>query len=731
MKKVLFGLLILTTLGLILAACLNPSIEGADASLPRAVALNDADRAVAAVIKPVVSGKTNASGKDISSNAQGAAVPGMYFFWDPKQKNNGFLKVEASLFDNYKSFVLTTKEANKYWDFLILHNPAQPRSPDGYYVYSIPKQEKNINGVWISDYVDKPFALQDYDYTEFVGDVPNPDRGYYRPNDGWTVPVTGGLNQSASPSVGNTTINGTSVTANARLIHCYFGLQRYTTKYNRSGTVGQDGPITEDGLAYIRNTLQRVREIGGMINPRFTYDPSGNYENWNGAEPEGLCGIPGYENLTWWEYHIQQVKPILQDYEDVLFAVDLGWFGPWSEMHTTRANNRVNYVKLANAMLDAVPGEVPLLSHSGAFLAWYNDTYGTSFDYSNMETLPPRERHTPEARFGMFNDSYGNGVAGGTYPDAGIANDNGSLSEGYQLCGPNGDQVIYDVNNPYYEDPTLSATIAKLPPGRGDGSFMYYENFKYFDRSKMLRWMGGQKSYYGGEVILGNLPYGYFPSIPREASIAGTAYLNSGFSNHSRWSSMVYNEANIDVDIVYPTTGKQNLGYSIPGYTDRAFFDPVYDGRNCEEFMRDRLGYRLVLREAYLQENVRAEGFLKFKGKIQNVGFGNVVNDKNVYAVLKNVDTGDTYITLTDLDTWDWQKDLDGRASNVAAWRDMNFTVDMNKFGAVLPGNYNVYLKIQGPKEQSYNLRCVRLANKGDIWDADLGANLIGTTLVY
>jgi hypothetical protein len=87
-------------------------------------------------------------------------------------------------------------------------------------------------------------------------------------------------------------------------------------------------------------------------------------------------------------------------------------------------------------------------------------------------------------------------------------------------------------------------------------------------------------------------------------------------------------------------------------------------------------------------------------------------------------------MALTDLDARDWRPDLDSRADNTAAWRDMNFTVKMSAFGSVPAGNYDIYLKINDPKETNTNERCIRFANKGNGWNADLGANLIGSTTV-
>ena len=166
--------------------------------------------------------------------------------------------------------------------------------------------------------------------------------------------------------------------------------------------------------------------------------------------------------------------------------------------------------------------------------------------------------------------------------------------------------------------------------------------------------------------------------------------------------------------------------------TKTAVFDNVYDGRNGLEYFRDRMGYRLVLREAKASASVRPDGLLKFEGKIQNVGFGNVINRKRVSVILKSRSGSAIYTATTDLDARAWLTAADGdsRAENTAAWRDMKFTIKMSEFGKVPPGEYNLYLKINDPKEQSANRRCIRFANKGNSWNAELGANFLGSTSV-
>lgn len=63
-------------------------------------------------------------------------------------------------------------------------------------------------------------------------------------------------------------------------------------------------------------------------------------------------------------------------------------------------------------------------------------------------------------------------------------------------------------------------------------------------------------------------------------------------------------------------------------------------------YMRDRQGYRLVLREANASERVQENGPLIFEGKVRNVGFSNVVNKKNMSVILKSKDSKNSYMTI-------------------------------------------------------------------------------------
>jgi len=140
------------------------------------------------------------------------------------------------------------------------------------------------------------------------------------------------------------------------------------------------------------------------------------------------------------------------------------------------------------------------------------------------------------------------------------------------------------------------------------------------------------------------------------------------------------------------------------------------------------MGYRLVLREAYVYAK---DGILEFKGKIQNVGFGNVINEKRVTVLLQPKAGGECFTADTNLDPRDWLVAHDGnsRPDSTAAWRDLSFAIKLNELGKMPPGEYNIYLKINDPKETSKNKRCIRFANY-DMWDAALGANMVGEVAI-
>ena len=149
---------LVTSAAIAAAALVLAATAGASAAQPvsKIVWYGDSDKDVAVTVAPSDSSRTNASGDKIPSNAHSADFPGVYFIWDAKQKDTGYLKVDAGLFDQFESFTLTTKESNTYTGFVIKPAAGQAKTDDGCYVFFIDKMvPKNINMVFIGGWVDK------------------------------------------------------------------------------------------------------------------------------------------------------------------------------------------------------------------------------------------------------------------------------------------------------------------------------------------------------------------------------------------------------------------------------------------------------------------------------------------------------------------------------------------------------------------------------------------------
>ncbi len=543
-------------------------------------------------------------------------------------------------------------------------------------------------------------VLQPLDYTENPVDVPNPDRGFVKSNDDHTsdgplvLPVSGKVaisqwtGQPWEMKYQPLTLGGvnpdrpvvtTSVRVTPGVVQFYIDLRHFSSRsrLNNTGTIqyGTTQPSTADALAVLRDALLFVRDrTNSTVHLRPTYDGMGwSYRDRYDTEPEGMSTVAGFEHLTWIEYHLLQLKPIFHEFEDIIMVVDAGTFGPWGEIHTsTLSRDPAANTLLLNALLDAIPLSRSIMVKAGQVVPWYNATHGTDISYS----------------------------IGGH-----LALDDNSVVPPPRSGSPQSRFGIFDDS---YE--------------RGDSA-----------RDRVLNLVRGQRNFFGGELGGGTHDpsdiYTTPPALLYTSAFYRTAYLCAEWSGGRMkvLEEFPYAKDTIDVDVTFPHNKK----------TVAVLYDPIYEGKNVLEYFRDRLGYRLVLREANVSESVERNGTLRFEGKLQNVGFGNVVNRKNVSVILKPKAGSESYRALTNLDARDWQaaevgpngEMPDSRATNTGAWRAVNFSIKMTDFGDVPAGDYDIFLKINDPKEASPNKRSIQFANR-NIWNASLGANFIGSTTV-
>ena len=64
--------------------------------------------------------RTDASGDKIPSNAHSTDFPGLYFYWNDKQKDPSVLEVQDWVFDLFEggSFILTAKNTRAYQELV-------------------------------------------------------------------------------------------------------------------------------------------------------------------------------------------------------------------------------------------------------------------------------------------------------------------------------------------------------------------------------------------------------------------------------------------------------------------------------------------------------------------------------------------------------------------------------------------------------------------------------------
>lgn len=178
-KLSILAIVVVMAFGVALAANSKAfALNAASAKTTSTIVWNgEPDKAVAKNIDAVQNNtRKNASGAKITSNAHSDDFPGIYFIWDSKQKDNGYLKVESWVFDKYESFVLTSKESSTYWDFTIALQDGQSMTSDGCYVFYIPKvyNNKNINMVFVSEFTNNEVV------SHYVPMVSTTDTGYFQ-----------------------------------------------------------------------------------------------------------------------------------------------------------------------------------------------------------------------------------------------------------------------------------------------------------------------------------------------------------------------------------------------------------------------------------------------------------------------------------------------------------------------------------------------------------------------
>ena len=149
--------------------------------------------------------------------------------------------------------------------------------------------------------------------------------------------------------------------------------------------------ISEEYLQTIRTYFQSMRDGGAKCILRFCYSNGMNESDkpWD-ADPA--------LTLT----HVAQVKPLIQEFADIIYVVQAGFIGSWGEWYyTDNYTDNATRKTLLEALLDAVPDSRQIELRTPAFKM---NLYG----YSLADTLTRATAHTTDvkARLAGHNDCF-------------------------------------------------------------------------------------------------------------------------------------------------------------------------------------------------------------------------------------------------------------------------------------------------------------------------------------
>ena len=214
-------------------------------------------------------------------------------------------------------------------------------------------------------------------YTENDAIFANPERGFYKHFDC--------LSSSASALTAST-VQAERTGNNVTLF--YTG--HYLTEFVK-------GDISDKYLQLFRKNMQALRDGGAKCLLRFAYTNSTDKKPYD-ATPEVVAR------------HIEQLKPIIQEYSDVILCFQSGFIGVWGEGYYTDnfvfdPQTPAEHAKrkaVIDAMLDAIPADRQVALRTPMFK---RNMYATS--YTDTLTLATAYDGSAKARICAFNDCFG------------------------------------------------------------------------------------------------------------------------------------------------------------------------------------------------------------------------------------------------------------------------------------------------------------------------------------
>lgn len=212
---------------------------------------------------------------------------------------------------------------------------------------------------------------------------PNPERGFY---------VASEISNADGRGISEASFRA------ARLQ----GRTLFLLEFHMGDYVASD--ISEEYLQTIRAKFQSLRTGGAKCILRFCYS--------NGSS---VADKPWDATPAQVHSHLEQLKPLIREYADVIMVLQAGFIGSWGEWYyTDNFKDNASRKALVDALLEAVPENRQIELRTPAYKM---KLYG----YTLADTLKREEAHQPttKARLGGHNDCYVSGANDvGTYNSA-------------------------------------------------------------------------------------------------------------------------------------------------------------------------------------------------------------------------------------------------------------------------------------------------------------------------
>ena len=427
-------------------------------------------------------------------------------------------------------------------------------------------------------------------FQESIETIRNPERGFYK-----LVQVELSTHEENIEDFEEEIQNIENEDTDVSIISFQLNLKNYV----------ENTEIDNKKLKEIQKYFDIMRNHGYKVIFRVVYDSQGR------KNPE-----PEFEKIL---EHIDILKKIYKDNEDILFLIEAGYLGSYGEWHDGKYDENKTYRnQVIKKLLEVVPSSITINLRKPSFI----------HDFTTEELNADNAFSKSDiARLGLHNDGY-----------------------------------------------LASETD--------------YGTFDIEEREESIEYQHSITKYiaFGGECTKKESEFNDFENAIRDMQYRHCTYLNKTYDKEvkEKWRQSTY-------------------------YSD----SDIYSKQNGFKYIQDHLGYRLVLREVDLKQENNMQ---KINIQLENIGFGNIINSKDVEIIYKN----ENEIYTSKIET-DIRKDLI-KEENIL---NLNYTIKLPE--TIKAGEYEVYLKISEPYESLKNNTkyCIQFANN-NVWNENLGANFIG-----